>query len=110
KPKIDENIDDNIDDSIDENIDDIEYKYNETNFKDFELLFKQENFSTLYDLKNFLTKNINNIESLRINIKDGKFKKIDNDLIMRGFTGFFTILYNNGAKITTPLYKNQELF
>ncbi|CAG8680998.1 17843_t:CDS:2 [Dentiscutata erythropus] len=102
KPKIDENIDDNIDESID----DMGYKYNETNFENFELLLKQENFSTLYDLKSFLTKNINNIKSLRINIEESKFMKIDNDLIMRGFT----ILYNNGAKITTPLYKNQELF
>ncbi|CAG8819032.1 18395_t:CDS:2, partial [Dentiscutata erythropus] len=47
KPKIDEDIDNNIDKSID----DMEYKYNKTNFEEFELLLKQENFSTLYDLK-----------------------------------------------------------
>ncbi|CAG8817511.1 6593_t:CDS:2, partial [Dentiscutata erythropus] len=72
-----------IDENIDESINDMGYKYNETNFEDFELLLKEENLSTQY-LKNFLTKNINNIKGLRINIKE--------------------------EKITTPLYKNQELF
>ncbi|CAG8653337.1 5073_t:CDS:1, partial [Dentiscutata heterogama] len=76
----------------------------------FDLLLKEENLSTQHDLKGYLTKNINNIKSLRINIKKSKSKKIDNDLIMREFTRFITILYNNGTKNTTPLYKNQELF
>ncbi|CAG8603011.1 11179_t:CDS:2, partial [Dentiscutata erythropus] len=67
KPKIDE------DDNIDKSINDMEYKYNKTNFEDFKLLLKQENFLTLYDLKSFLTKNINNIESLRINIEDDNY-------------------------------------
>ncbi|CAG8748728.1 6654_t:CDS:1, partial [Dentiscutata heterogama] len=55
-----------INDDIDE--DGMKYKYNETNFEDFDLLLKEENFSTQYKLKSYLRKNMNNIKSLIINI------------------------------------------